>query len=64
MNEGAFQFTKLHVDRSLLKLKFKNAPQLSYIGRQSLHSFATGSGHNHKLENKKLWEDFEKAIYQ
>jgi 2-oxoglutarate dehydrogenase complex dehydrogenase (E1) component-like enzyme len=64
MNEGAFQFAKLHVDRLLKKHKFTHAyGEMQYIGRPSQHSFATGSNIDHKYETEKLWKDFEKAIY-
>jgi 2-oxoglutarate dehydrogenase E1 component len=63
MNEGAFQFAKLHIDRLLKKHKFLHCPEMQYIGRSSQHSFATGSNIDHKYENEKLWKDFEKAIY-
>lgn len=63
MNEGAFQFAKLHIDRLLKKLKFKNG-EMGYVGRPSQHSFATGSQIDHKYESEKLWKDFESAIYK
>jgi probable 2-oxoglutarate dehydrogenase E1 component DHKTD1 len=63
MNEGAFQFAKLHIDRLLKKHKFTKCPEMRYIGRSSQHSFATGSNIDHKYENDKLWKDFEKALY-
>jgi 2-oxoglutarate dehydrogenase complex dehydrogenase (E1) component-like enzyme len=62
MNEGAFQFAKLHLDRLLRKLKFSKSQETGYIGRPSQHSFATGAGTDHKNEVKKLWQDFEKNI--
>ena len=61
LNQGAFQFAKLHLDRLLKKHKFH---ETNYIGRPSQHSFATGSNIDHKYESEKLWHDFEKAIYQ
>jgi len=63
MNEGAFQFAKLHMDRLLKKMKFTRSQEMSYIGRASQHSFATGAASEHKYESIKLWNDFEKAIY-
>ncbi len=35
MNEGAFQFAKLHIDRLLKKHKFNHTHELQYIGRPS-----------------------------
>ncbi len=63
MNEGAFQFAKLHIDKILKKNKFHHNAELNYIGRPSQHSFATGCPNDHKYESEKLWKDFEKAIY-
>lgn len=63
MNEGAFQFAKLHIDRLLKKHKFHHGHEMRYIGRQSQHSFATGSNIDYKYESEKLWKDFEKAVY-
>ena len=64
MNQGAFQFAKLHIDRILKKHKFQQNHETNYIGRPSQHSFATGSNIDHKYESDKLWKDFENAIYQ
>jgi 2-oxoglutarate dehydrogenase complex dehydrogenase (E1) component-like enzyme len=60
MNEGAFQFAKLHLDLMIRELKFTT--ETAYIGRASQHSFATGAGTEHKAEVKKLWEDFDRHI--
>jgi 2-oxoglutarate dehydrogenase complex dehydrogenase (E1) component-like enzyme len=61
MNEGAFQWAKLHVDRILKKHQIGT---LGYVGRLSQHSFATGASVNHKYETEKLWKDFEAAVYK
>jgi len=45
MNQGAFQFAKLHVDRILEEMGHE---RMNYIGRDSSHSFATGAGTDHK----------------
>jgi 2-oxoglutarate dehydrogenase complex dehydrogenase (E1) component-like enzyme len=63
MNEGAFQFSKLHIDRALKKLKLKQS-EMAYIGRPAQHSFATGASIDYKYESDKLWKDFEAAIYK
>lgn len=63
MNEGAFQFAKLHIDRILRDLKFSQG-EIAYVGRPSQHSFATGSPQDYKKESEKLWKDFEAAIYK
>ena len=60
LNQGAFQFAKLHIDRVL---KARGSGEMQYIGRSSQHSFATGSNIDNKYESEKLWKDFEKAIY-
>lgn len=52
MNQGAFQFAKLHVDKMLL------GKRLQYIGRPSLHSFCTGCPAVHKAQNEELWAKF------
>jgi 2-oxoglutarate dehydrogenase E1 component len=56
LNQGAFQFAKLHVDRVLAEMGL--AP-MAYIGRKSVHSFCTGASSDHKKENDKLWKQFE-----
>lgn len=61
MNEGAFQFAKLHIDRVLKDLKFSQAG-MKYVGRPSQHSFATGSPKDYKAESEKLWRDFDAII--
>jgi len=61
MNEGAFQFAKLHIDRLLKDLNFTKK-SMEYVGRPSQHSFATGSPQDYKKEGEKLWKDFEKAV--
>lgn len=64
MNEGAFQFAKLHVDRLMRKLRFTRSQEMAFVGRQSQHSFATGANINHKYETERLWSDFARAVSQ
>ena len=61
MNQGAFQFAKLHVDRMLEKHDF-DQQEMQYLGRPSLHSFCTGAASEHKKQNIKLWSDFNQRI--
>mmetsp|Transcript_7473 Transcript_7473/g.12630 ORF Transcript_7473/g.12630 Transcript_7473/m.12630 type:complete len:246 (-) Transcript_7473:72-809(-) len=46
-NQGAFQFTSLHVGAILQKIGLADK-QLNYIGRDSMHSFCSGSPSIHK----------------
>lgn len=48
MNQGAFQFAKLHVDKMLAA----SGKRLTYIGRPSLHSFCTGCPVEHKAQGE------------
>ena len=41
MNEGAFQFAKLCVDPILESMGLQE--KVKYVGRPSMHSFATGA---------------------
>lgn len=59
VNQGAFQFAKLHLDRMLHE---RGAPSLGFIGRRAIHSFATGANSCHKAENIKLWKDFDQHV--
>ena len=59
LNQGAFQFAKLHVDRVLGEMGLGH---LRYIGRDSVHSFCTGASSDHKKQNDKLWQDFERHL--
>lgn len=63
MGQGGFQFAKLHIDRSLKSLNYKNT-NMGYIGRPSQHSFATGSNVCYKKEEKEIYNEFEKRILQ
>ena len=47
MNQGAFQWAKLHVDRLLEEQGFDQS-KMTYVGRQSVHSFCTGAGSDNK----------------
>ena len=47
MNQGAFQFAKLHVDRLLEEQRFER-DRMAYVGRSSVHSFCTGAGTDYK----------------
>jgi hypothetical protein len=51
MNQGAFQFAKLHVDRILEKHEFDEMEML-FLGRQSYHSFTTGAASEHKSQSE------------
>ena len=42
MNQGAFQWAKLHVDR-LLEQSSISEKKMRYVGRSSMHSFCTGA---------------------
>ena len=55
MNQGAFQFAKLYIDRMIRNLRFNRVDHTHYIGRPSQHSFATGAQVNHKKETVELW---------
>ena len=46
MNQGAFQFAKMHVDRMLAA---RGIAPVSYVGRTSIHSFASGAPSDNKL---------------
>jgi 2-oxoglutarate dehydrogenase complex dehydrogenase (E1) component-like enzyme len=59
MNQGAFQFAKLHLDRMLAD---RGQAPITFVGRKSIHSFASGSPNDNKKEIEKLWEDFDKAL--
>jgi len=61
MNQGAFQFAKLHVDRMLEKLDW-DSYEMQYVGRKSVHSFCTGASSDHKASTEKLWKDFKDTI--
>jgi len=58
MNQGAYQFARLHLDRLLADQKFSNS-KLNFIGRPSIHSFATGSPNDHKKEGENIWKHFD-----
>lgn len=61
MNQGAFQFAKLHVDRMLENLDFEEQ-EMQYIGRRSVHSICTGSGVDYKHQTDNLWNEVENNI--
>ena len=61
MNQGAFQFAKLHVDRLLEEQGFVQS-KMAYVGRSSVHSFCTGAGTDYKEQSAKLWSDFDAAV--
>ena len=61
MNQGAFQWAKLHIDRLLEEQGFDQS-KMTYVGRQSVHSFCTGAGSDNKAQNAKLWADFDAAV--
>ena len=63
MNEGAFQFAKLHVDRMIENLDMDEL-EMGYIGRKSAHSFVTGAGSDYKKQNEHLWNDFKQKIIE
>ena len=54
MNQGAFQWAKLHVDR-LLEQSPLDAKKMEFVGRQSMHSFCTGAGSEFKAQQAQLW---------
>ena len=58
MNEGAFQWAKLHVDRLLEQSPLEDK-KMRFVGRSSMHSFCTGAGTDHKAQTQKLWQDVE-----
>jgi hypothetical protein len=35
---------------------------LVYVGRPSIHSFATGANSDHKIEGEALWRGFDKFM--
>jgi 2-oxoglutarate dehydrogenase complex dehydrogenase (E1) component-like enzyme len=61
MNQGAYQFARLHLDRLFADHKFNN-PKLSFIGRPSIHSFATGAPSDNKKEAENIWKHFDSKI--
>ena len=61
MNQGAFQFAKLHIDRMLEDQDF-NDQEMQYLGRRSVHSFCTGAAADHKKQGKEIWDTFGKTI--
>ena len=60
MNQGGFQFAKLHLDRIINDMNFSK--RMNVVGRPSIHSFATGANIDHKLEVDALWKSFDKNI--
>ena len=63
MNQGAYQFAKLHLDRVFSDQKFSKN-KLNFVGRPSIHSFATGSPSDHKKEGETIWKNFDSRILQ
>lgn len=61
LNQGAFQFAKLHVDRVMKEMGLGH---LAYIGRQSVHSFCTGANSDHKEQSERLWKTFDSQVVQ
>lgn len=61
MNYGAFQWSKMHVDRMLAETAGA-ASQLEYVGRSSVHSFCSGNGTDHKAQGEQLWRDFDSIV--
>ena len=57
MNQGAFQFAKLHIDRMLEDQDF-DIQEMQYLGRKSVHSFCTGAAVDHKKQAAELWDAF------
>jgi 2-oxoglutarate dehydrogenase complex dehydrogenase (E1) component-like enzyme len=55
VNQGAFQWAKLHLDRMLAD---QGKAQMNYVGKESMHSYCAGSGTEYKSQVKKLWNDF------
>ena len=47
MNQGAFQWAKLHMDRLLEEQGYQQS-KMTYVGRSSVHSFCTGAGSDNK----------------
>jgi len=50
VNQGAFQFAKLHIDRILENLDFEQQ-EMAVISRHSMHSFCSGAASDNKAQN-------------
>merc|ERR1712166_91521 len=61
MNQGAFSFAKLHIDRMLEAHDFEEQ-EMRYLGRRSVHSFCTGAAVEHKQQATELWGAFGSQI--
>ena len=57
INQGAFQYAKMHVDRMLEHLDFEEQ-EMDVIGRKSMHSFCTGAVVENQRQVKELWNEF------
>lgn len=62
LNQGAFQFAKMHLDRVIQDQGYAQSA-VNFVGRPSIHSFATGANSCHKRETDQLWQDFSAQIY-
>lgn len=58
VNQGAFQFAKVHMDRLLAD---RGQEPMAFVGRKAIHTFATGVPKDHAAEGAKFMEDFDKA---
>lgn len=61
VNQGAFQFAKLHLEPIMSNLELTQT-RIGYVGRSSCHSFATGAGTDNKKENESLWNQFAERL--
>jgi hypothetical protein len=51
----------MHLDRLFHDQKFTNH-KLGFIGRPSIHSFATGAPSDNKKEAENIWKHFDSKI--
>jgi len=54
VNEGAFQFAKLHIDRIIAEVQGSKESELQFIGRPSGHSFCVGAAVDHKRQTEAI----------
>jgi len=56
MNQGAFQFAKLYLDKMIA------SGELQFIGRPSMHSFCTGAASDNKAQLESMWGQFKSDV--